>query len=345
MSKEKTNTYHYGFAIVRTFMCFIVVTCHFWSTEAPVWLRPLSMLKPFAVPVFMFLSFYLSHGLIMGRDTTRALRRLRRLLLPQIGWAIIYFVVYWVLGALLHKELVTGISDLFWQMLTGHSESLNPTMWFQTDLIILTVLFFGVFRFLSEKTGTLVLCGLSLLCLVGQYSGMNYAVFSGMRFELAYPLGRVAETLPIAALGLFAARWNLLTFRKARSLPVALGAFVLSWVFVVADRQLPLTGVDTFGYAGIWKMLYAFSVTVFAYGIDLSRLSDKAKKTVGFLTDYTLGIYCGHRLVAFFVLNIFEDVLGLSAGQLYICVLIYALNHFACWVVNKLPFAWIRDLV
>lgn len=345
MSKEKTNTYHYGFAIVRTFMCFIVVTCHFWSTEAPVWLQPLSMLKPFAVPVFMFLSFYLSHGLIMGRDTTRALRRLRRLLLPQIGWAIIYFVVYWVLGALLHKELVTGISDLFWQMLTGHSESLNPTMWFQTDLIILTVLFFGVFRFLSEKTGILVLCGLSLLCLAGQYSGMNYAVFGGMRFELAYPLGRVAETLPVAALGLFAARWNLLTFRKARSLPVALGAFVLSWVFVVADRQLPLTGVDTFGYAGIWKMLYAFSVAVFAYGVDLSRLSDKAKKAVGFLTDYTLGIYCGHRLVAFFVLNIFEDVLGLSAGQLYICVLIYALNHFACWVVSKLPFQWIRDLV
>ena len=52
--------YNFGFAILRTFMCFMVLLYHFWDdSNATGALRFFVWAKNFAVPVFMTMTFIL----------------------------------------------------------------------------------------------------------------------------------------------------------------------------------------------------------------------------------------------------------------------------------------------
>lgn len=72
-------------------------------------------------------------------------------------------------------------------MFLGHSPQLNATMWYQVDLIYLTLLFLAVILIFQKNYET-VLMILGFLALAAQYSGINL-IFDNLRFELKYPLG------------------------------------------------------------------------------------------------------------------------------------------------------------
>lgn len=97
--KEKENSFNYGLALLRTLMCYEVVLCHFWVTEVPVYLQPFSILRPYAVHVFMFMSFFLTQKSFMKKNKDYVVNRIWKLLLPQLVWNFIYFVIYWIIGA------------------------------------------------------------------------------------------------------------------------------------------------------------------------------------------------------------------------------------------------------
>lgn len=55
------ESFNYGFTLIKILMCFGVVLHHCWATEdVPGYLQVFSILKPYAVPTFMFISFYLT---------------------------------------------------------------------------------------------------------------------------------------------------------------------------------------------------------------------------------------------------------------------------------------------
>lgn len=149
----------------------------------------------------MVMSFYLNQKSFEKKDVNNAKKRIWKLLLPQIIWSIIYFLVYWIIEIVTHVKMVNGISDLFWQLLTGHSPCLNATMWFQFDLIVITILFCNVFYFCNRVIGMIVIVIVGCICLALQYSGLNYQIFGALRYELSYPLGRLLETFPMAVGG------------------------------------------------------------------------------------------------------------------------------------------------
>ena len=125
--------FNYGLALLRTLMCFEVVLCHFWTSDDSKFLIPFSLLKGLAVPVFMFLSFFLTEHTFLNYDKMKAQKRVWRVIYPQIGWAIIYHLGY-MIGEFAVKDIDINFTDLFWQMFTGHSPRLNASMWFQTVL-------------------------------------------------------------------------------------------------------------------------------------------------------------------------------------------------------------------
>ena len=63
-------------------------------------------------------------------------KRIKTLVIPLVGWSVIYATLY---TFVLNRSI--SFKDFFWQSTTGHSEVLNPTMWFQSNLIVLTLLF------------------------------------------------------------------------------------------------------------------------------------------------------------------------------------------------------------
>ena len=98
MAKTERN---YGLSLLKVLMCFEVLCCHFLSSATtPIWRLPLALLKTSAVPVFMTVSFLLCRKAVVSGDTELLGRRVRRLLWPQISWAVAYYLLCFVLNLL-----------------------------------------------------------------------------------------------------------------------------------------------------------------------------------------------------------------------------------------------------
>lgn len=189
-----------GWELLRCLMCFLVICCHFLDApEGNLLEKGATALRGYAVPTFMLLSFVLAQKTLVSQDRGKIAKRLGRLLLPLIGWAVIYWIVYSFADRLRGEEPPVGLRDLLFQMLTGHSGRLNSAMWYQAVLLWLTVLFVVVVRrcgkYYRKVLGLLALFGMFL-----QYSGINRC-FECLPYELKYPLGRLAEMLPLAVIG------------------------------------------------------------------------------------------------------------------------------------------------
>jgi len=106
------------------------------------------------------------------------------MLFPHIMWAVIYFLIFEITDLLLDTDWVNGLQNLLLQILTGSTRELCPQMWFQTSLIILTIIFCLLFYFLLEKLAFFVTYLLAIGSVYLQYSGINYRIF-GASFMLA----------------------------------------------------------------------------------------------------------------------------------------------------------------
>ena len=183
------NNYNYGLSILKMFMCFEVVLCHFWQYDNSLILKLFALMRNVAVPVFIMISFFLMKNFFLSLNHQKLQKRLVKLFKPQLYWAIIYFIIYKICIIIIPNiSLKLSLNDLLWQIILGHSPNLNPSMWFQFDLIILTIIFSIICHHFNSKK---VICLISLLlgALILQYSGLNYATFNSMIYELKYPLG------------------------------------------------------------------------------------------------------------------------------------------------------------
>ena len=268
-------------------------------------------------------------------------KRIIQLILSQVTWAFIYFLIYFMIGLILRINLVNGISDLFWQIFTGHSETLNATMRFQTNLIVISIVLLVIFHFLNEKTGLFIIVILSCVCLFFQYSGINYRLFGSFRYELSYPLGRVIEMFPIATFGFIVSRFDLITLFKNNCIKNLIVLCILSITFIVLDHKIFVISRG-FGYAGIWKLLVGYTLTSLAYNCDFTGIVNPL--FIKFITKHTLGIYCGHRLIKFVLYNIYISM-GIQTGMFWQCVLIYVVGFIVFELASKIPFKLIKYII
>lgn len=323
--------YNFGFAILRTFMCFMVLLYHFWDdSNATGALRFFVWAKNFAVPVFMTMTFILVQPTFINHSKDKMLCRLERLAIPQIGWAVIYWVVYFILGI----EPGLKITAMIWQMLFGHSPLLNPTMWYQIDLIYLTLLFWGIVVLCRDRKRTeIALISLCMLALFAQYSGANM-VFQNLRYELQYPLGRFMEMLPMAVVGFMLSSKNILERLKRSRLATAIAAISI----IAIDGIYPLfSGVQGYAYAGIEAVLMGAIFCILFYVIPFEHMGDRYKRILLLLTRYTMGIYCMHRLVAKVLGRVLQHF-GLKdiTTTFYGCIILYILCYGCAYVGTKI---------
>lgn len=340
MLEKKENNFNYGIAILKMLMCFEVVLIHFWIKPPSSILIPFSMLKEFAVPVFMFLSFYFTEKSFLINDCSKTKKRIWRVVFPQIGWAVLYCSVF----IILQNKSSSGITicDFFWQMLTGHSPRINPSMWFQTVLIFLTLLFILTFRFLNKKEGGLLLIVITLLSLWFQYSGLNKMLFGSLRYELKYPLGRLFEMIPYATLGFFVAFYDVYNrLKEKRVLFLVLFGFTILFLF---KYRFIIPSSPGFGYSHNNIIFHVFFIVGFAYLLPLERCSDKTKLIIKFVTRFTLGIYCIHRLTAY-VLNIELTMLKIEVDDFLLCIIIYMISFCTSLIICKISPKYFKQLV
>ena len=172
---KSTGNIDLGIVLMRPLLCLGVVCCHFWSSAPSfAW----HFVLPCCAPLFFLISFYLFAGKFSCVGGTYVRKRLFRLYFPLLSWAIIYYLIINLAHLTINTDSVVSLKELLFQCLTGHCY--NEPMWFQFDLIIITVFFF-IIVFVCRKDLRIVCWLFAVLSIVAfclQYTGLNNRFFS-----------------------------------------------------------------------------------------------------------------------------------------------------------------------
>ncbi len=319
-----------GIDILKVWMSFEVILCHFGQcSEVWIYNHFFTYFTRMAVPVFMIVSFYLSVRFILDKDCqfNKLTKRLWRIYWPLVAWGVIYLVVYNIIALLCNDDgYKYSFGNLIWQVLTGHSY--NQAMWFNAVLGGLSILYYIVCK-IDAKYNTAAIVLLSLLAVFVTYSGLNNICIT-LRGELNFPLGRIAEMIPYAGLGL------LLYKKKYHNLIVFIVSIVLVKEFcgTIYDGE-----VVNYHYSGV-KLFFCSALLVVSFIIlNLSRYRWLMRMAT-FLSTYSMGIYCIHILVGRILCS-----LSFYIDPFYQSVLIYLLSLAICYCISKIPNNNLKEIV
>ena len=333
MTDEKRE-YNYGLALLRGFACFLVILCHFWkpsSTDGIRWF--FSYLRGYAVPIFMMMSFMLTQKALVQHERAWMKDRFERLIFPMTGWALIYWSIYVTYDLLMGGGTQHSINELLWQLVLGSAPQLNPPMWYQSDLVYITILFLIIILLFKNKYEYVLLFA-GAAGLIVQYSGINM-VFSPLGYEARYTLGRFAEMLPVAAAGFLISSKGVLEATK-RNKAVAITASLILAVLAMESRKY--FNPQGYGYQGIAGTLMSMGIIIFCYVIPLEGPGEKLKRLIDFATQYTLGIYCLHMFFG----RILEEIIGrfsinaVKPRSFIFCIVLYLICFAVSWIGCKL---------
>ena len=354
-NNNEPKEYNYGLAILKIWMCFEVIIVHFmdWNGETLCTLslpmRTLLRYCGLAVPIFMLSSFTLTDMSKLSKDNAKLKHRFYRLLLPHFFWAFVYFGVYTIIDKWKGLELEHGISDLLWQLALGHS--INQTEWFQIEIIVLTMLFVIIFRFLSKQNALKTSFLICLFALFIQYSGKNGHLFDNVIWAenfhsdyVTYPIGRFCEMIPYAVIGIMLCNSELLNIlRKQWIFTVFISFLMLCWLF----KYDVFSGVEPqYGYAGLRCIVPGTVSVILFYSFPLHWLPARMKSFIRFLSKYTMAVYFIHRLIATLLYNTqLNTLLGLRTGSLYDCTIIFIICILVAWLIHQIPIKMIKDTI
>lgn len=347
MSNTKVvDKYNYGLALVKIFMCFEVVCCHYWwywaMPQIPAYLRIFSDFALTAVPFFMLTSFFLCEK--QFEDTTGASfeKRIFRLVLPFIVWNVVYFIIYSVVQHFTSVDLGVSFTSLRRQMFFGSVTELNPPMWFQFNLIILTIVFFVLYKHMNKKMLVSVLTIALVLSYVIQYSSVYSKFFGQSSAEIKNSPGRLVMMLPFAIVGIFIA-YAKPKIDANRKYWFYLGLLsVVSQIFILMVEQYDRPNCSQYG--GILLMFKALSVFILAYTLPCWHFHPVVKKIIKSVASCSYGVYFLHFGIGF-AMNAFLSSKGLEVNTFAECVVIFILSYLICFLVSKLPIRYSKELV
>ena len=269
IQSDKVKSYNIGLALLKIWMCFEIILDHYknWddlfieSLHGPfnIYKILISYGDP-AVPIFMLIAFILSDMETVVQDKTKIEKRFYRLLVPTFFWAVVYYVFLGIFDIIFDRHYIHGITDLFWQLALGHSYNLS--LWFQTDLILLTIIFIVLFKYFNNRIALILSALFAYFALFLQYSSMILdsllllawpeTMFGGFFSPsyIIYPVGRLFEMMPYAVIGIFYCHFRILA-RLERIRKYAIIASTSMLIFLLTYNLLKflyLTYLNLYNY-------------------------------------------------------------------------------------------------
>ena len=351
MNMDKTKDYNYSIAFMRAFFSFCVICAHFYIAARPEFYPSALLIRMsgIAAPIFFMISLFLTSKKYTDKDSIKIGKRLWRLYLPQVVWAVIYYlgykVVFYGFGfAGIHVDHLFryGWEDLLWQIGFGSDRALCPQFWYQFDLIVITILCYLVYR-LAGKHGITVMTVIGVLAIIMQYSGLNYFLFCRFEYELWYPLGRFAEVMPFAVIALHLGSSGVLN--RNGKLKLILIAICIAVMAAVTFTSFIPDPKDGFSYGGINKLLYGVCAFVVLYLMPFDKLPDVGKKVLKFLAKYSFGVFCIHMGIGYCTDFILCPLNKWKNGTLIECILVYLVSLLLSWLISLFPGKFSKQIV
>lgn len=340
------KNYNYAMGLLKVVMSFEVVLCHYWvcgeMKNVPYAQWPFAAMRSVAVPAFMIMSFFFTRQVFEENSEAQNRKRLVRLVTPYWIWAIIYFGVYSFIYEITKIENVLTIKDLLWQLSLGSSPKLNTVLWYQADLIVLTLAYMIMHKVVPQKKILPFIGVIGILAIFLQYSGVNYLLFKDARYEIRYTFGRLIEMIPFTTMGYILADKRCISWLKKYKWSVAASCGVLFVAFVVYSvfGYTP----DGFGYNGIGLLVSGSSIVIITIALPLENCGRRTKKIIDLLAKYSMGIYCLHFGVGFWLTKLYVKW-ELQINSFSECVVIWTICYMVCYLIEHIPSRFAKMMV
>ena len=346
------NKYNIGIALLKIIMCFEVVFVHTKNfahiSNANFIIKLLYNFAFSAVPIFMILSFVFTDFKEIANDKNKFKKRLVRLLLPQILWTIIYFIIYKLLDYKYSVGLIHSNSDFLYQLFLGHAY--NQTLWFQIDLIALTLVFGFVFWLFDEKKAIKISIMLGILSLFLQYSFINSRLFDNIIFKtdylkdyITYPIGRFFEMVPFAVLGLLISYFKiferLLKYKWFIISNSIIGILFLS-IFNI------FSSIPGYGYQGIKLIFMSLLLVIAFYLIPFKSTENILIKFIIQISKRTMGVYFAHRLIiSLLYVTKFNTFLHIKDGSFISSIFVFIVTYIIVFLLSLIPSKTLKKIL
>jgi len=213
-------------------------------------------------------------------------KKIKRLLIPFIGWSIVGFIVY--------PKDISSLNILL-QLIFG--AVVNAPLYYLSITIYFVVLFCLLTR-LNITIRLIILCLLTAFCFYVQHTEINYNSFSVLPDSSRYTMGRLCELLPYAVAGIFLRKYFDMAkccnsdYRvDRRCFLVIVPAFVAGVILYIRFKP------EGFGYQGIGLLLCAFSTFLLFLVQSNKNLAGLVPNIVLSISNISLGIFCSHYLL------------------------------------------------
>lgn len=261
----------------------IAVICDHISGSDPILVYFQGTLGIWAVPCFMFLSFYLIADKLNNITGTYVLKRVKRLYIPLLFWSVIIFLI---------KVSLFGPNDNMWkslaiQLLTGWDPWLAPQMWFNINQIILFLIMSFLF-FLVKKRTVVVSVVLLIVFFVIEYSGVVTAFFVDKVDAIKYPIGRIVEMFPFAISG-YCYGYISDKLKKRWINSILLLYLLLACIFGCVGNGI----AEGLSYGGLKTYFVSVTISMFFVSIQV----DNSSRVIDSLAGYGAGIYYIHYTI------------------------------------------------
>lgn len=315
-----TKRINYGISILKVWLSFVVITCHFYEGTGIV-AYPMKV----AVPCFIAISFFFVEASFLRSGNTIRGDKIARLLIPGIIWGIVYYI------ASLWMKMGPTFKDLLYQLLLGGNHLINPTLWYLYDTAIILLLFL-VLQKTSKRSYTLLRISLIVFCMFLQYSGINYNLFSKLPFDVRYSIGRLVEMIPASCAGsLLFDVFQCKKISAALSIGYGIPALTIGNVLYWLSYYLPKPEIPGFGYQGLVILIGALLLLAGFYGL---KITSKLVLPVYLMQQYGLGIYCIHMAVGK-MMKLLGPKFGFATGNLVFCFIVWIICFASCLVIDK----------
>lgn len=338
---QKSNKINLGINILRMWMAFEVILLHrmSWKGYDDLFFDFLKSCELFSVPVFVIIAFYFGAKTIESKDATRIGRRFVRLIIPQVGWALVCWIVYVLTDIIFMHHLDHSFSDLLIAIISGCRQNTNPSTWFQAVLILLTGFYCAAFKVLRNRHAWIFVVFSFLLALFIQFDGSYFRFFSDKPYELLNTIGRVFEIMPFAAVGLLLSHFKVYEkLMKRRYIVIC-----LSLLMFFAGFHITFPNVEDF-FGGIYPLYMALFLFLIFLFLPLEDIDDRYENVIQTASRFTLGIYCSHRL-AYGILDIIYEITGITPGSFAKCLITYAVCYAVSYIVSLFPGKIFRNMV
>ena len=288
-----------GFALLRIYSSFLVVSSHCFKPQGSF--RNKFIIKIIRnnshVPTFYILSFYLCYKIFKSKNIKKIKIRFQRLLIPYIIWPIIFFSLQNLLSLFFIKINKISFNMFILQLLTGHV--FVPVLWFQYNLIFITLLIIIINLLFSEDLVYYVLINLKIFGIFFTYSNYNYIIFSKYNYNKKFPFGRFFEIIPYCITGYILAYINLVNIlSKKRIISIN---FFLSVLILVSKYKI-FFDIKGFYYQGLKLYILSISIFIFFSLIPIERIGNKfIIRFIELFSMNTAGIYFIHLPLRYYL--------------------------------------------